>query len=179
MNERLKPTAGLLTGLAILGRLLPHPPNFTPLTGATLFGGAKLSRPWNYLLPLGVLLLTDIFLGLHKTMPYVYGSFLLIAVLGEWTLKKNPNLLKVAGVSLLSSALFFIITNFGVWQAGGLYPHTLAGLVQSYAMGLPFWRNTLLGDLMFSTGFFALYQWAENRGVAARFDKKLGLWLRG
>ncbi|HSX42090.1 MAG TPA: DUF6580 family putative transport protein [Candidatus Saccharimonadales bacterium] len=177
MGETPKPTAFLLTILAIFGRLLPHPPNFTPLTGATLFGGSKLSRPLNYLLPLGVLFLTDFFLGWHKTMPYVYGSFLLIAVMGEWGLKKSSSLGRVALFSLASSVLFFVITNFGVWQVGGLYPHTLIGLSQSYIIALPFFRNTILGDLVFSMGFFVLYQWAENRVVVARFDKKILNWL--
>lgn len=177
MGESPKPTAFLLTILAVLGRLLPHPPNFTPLTGATLFGGSKLSRPLNYLLPIGILFLTDIFLGWHKTMPYVYGSFLAIAMIGEWALKNRPSLARVAGFSALSSVLFFVVTNFGVWQAGGLYPHTLAGLGQCYVMAVPFFRNTLLGDLVFSTGFFAMYQFAENRGMLGRVDKKLTNWL--
>ncbi len=176
MGEK-KPTAILLTILAVLGRFLPHPPNFTPLTGATLFGGGKLSRPLNYLLPIGVLAMTDIFLGFHRTMPYVYGSFLVIAVLGKWGLRKNPSVARVAGFSLVSSVLFYVVTNFGVWQAGGLYPHTAAGLVDSYVMGLPFFRNTVLGDLIFSTGFFAAYQWAENRVIVQQFDKKLVKWV--
>ncbi len=178
MGELKKPTAGLLTILAILGRLLPHPPNFTPLTGATLFGGRNLSRPLNYLLPLTTLLITDIFLGSHRTMPYVYVSFTLIAFLSERVLRNNAALWRVAVVSLISSILFYLITNFGVWQVGGLYPHTAAGLATSYVMALPFLRNTFLGDMTFSIGFFGLYQLAINQGLVGIVDKKLLSWLR-
>lgn len=173
MDQAQKPTAGLLTILAVLGRLLPHPPNFTPLTGATLFGGAKLAKPWNYLLPIAVLFLTDIFLGFHKTMPYVYVSFLAIAVFGQLFLKKKASLWRVAGLSLASSLLFFLVTNFGVWQVGGLYPHTGAGLMESYLMGLPFLRNTVAGDVVFSVGFFALYQWAEGAEWVRKIDRQI------
>lgn len=177
MIELKKPTAGLLTVLAIIGRLLPHLPNFTPLGGATLFGGAKLNRPWNYLLPLCVLLATDWWLGFHQTMPYVYGSFLLIVWLGECLVGSTRSLGRIAGVSALGSIFFFLITNFGVWQTGQLYPHTFAGLISAYTMGLPFLRGTLLGDVLFATGFFAVYQWAENRGVAEKVDKRVIGWL--
>lgn len=177
MGEIKKPTAFLLTGIAILGRLLPHPPNFTPLTGASLFGASKLGKLWGYALPLAALMVTDTLLGFHATMPYVYGSFIVIIALGQLTLQQKPSFGRVATVSAISSVIFFAITNFGVWQAGGLYPHTASGLIDSYVMALPFFRNTLLGDLVFSTGFFALYQWAEERTIIHVVDQKVISWL--
>jgi len=170
-------STALLTVLGILGRFLPHPPNFTPVGGAALFGGSTLTRPLNYLLPIGVMLVTDIFLGFHATMPYVYASFLLIAWLGERFLRNETNLSKVAAVSLTGSLLFFIITNFGVWLQGGLYPQTLAGLVSCYMMAIPFFKLTIAGDLVYSLGFFGLYAWAQNRSFLVQFDKKLTAWL--
>lgn len=176
MTEQ-KSSATLLTTLAILGRFLPHPPNFTPVGGATLFGGAKLSRPWNYLLPIGVMFVTDLFLGFHKTMPYVYISFLLIAFIGEQILRKNATLAKVAVASTAGSLLFFAITNFGVWAAGTMYAHTAAGLMQCYIMGLPFLRWTFLGDMTYSIGFFALYAYAQNTSAVRLLDTTIGSWL--
>lgn len=179
MSELLKkPTASLLAILAVAGRFLPHPPNFTPVGSAALFGGAKLSRPWNYLLPIGVMLLTDVFLGFHRTMPYVYVSFIAIVWLGERFLAKSPSLGRVAGLSAASSLLFFVITNFGVWVQGDMYPITTAGLIHCYIMALPFLKWTFVGDLVYSLGFFGLFAYAERRQIVAQFDNKLIAWLR-
>lgn len=179
MPELLKrPTVSLLAVLAIVGRLLPHPPNFTPVGSAAMFGGAKIGRPWNYLLPVGIMLLTDIFLGFHRTMPYVYASFIAIVWLGEKFLSKKPSLGRVASFSLLGSLLFFFVTNFGVWIQGDMYALTTAGLIRCYVMALPFLKMTLAGDLIYSLGFFGLYALAENKQLVARFDNKLIAWLR-
>src|SRR5579872_881628 len=173
-----KPSAIVLAVIAALGRLLPHPPNFTPVGGAALFGGANLKRPWNYLLPIAIMFITDLFLGLDNTLPYVYISFFIIVFLGERFLNKDSSMLKVSGVSLLGSVLFYLITNFGVWQIGGLYPHTTAGFVQCYVLAIPFLKWTVLGDLIYSNGFFTLYKFAQNSQVTQRFDKNILHWLR-
>ncbi len=179
MSDLLKkPTASLLAILAVAGRFLPHPPNFTPVGSAALFGGAKLSRPWNYLLPIGVMLVTDIFLGWHRTMPYVYVSFIAIVWLGEKFLAKNSSLSRVAGLSLAGSLLFYFLTNFGVWVQGDMYPITISGLIHCYVMALPFLKWTLTGDMIYSLGFFSLYAYAEKHQIVARFDNKLIAWLR-
>lgn len=179
MSELVKkPTATLLAILAVLGRFLPHPPNFTPVGSAALFGGAKIGRPWNYLLPLGVMFLTDIFLGFHRTMPYVYISFIIIVWLGEKFLSKQPSLGRVASFSLLGSLVFFFLTNFGVWIQGDMYQLTTAGFIRCYVMAVPFLKWTLAGDLIYSVGFFGLYAFAEKRQYIAQFDNKLIAWLR-
>lgn len=173
-----KPSAIILIILSIIGRLIPHPANFTPLGGAALFGGAKLSRPWNYLAPLFVLFVTDLVIGLHGTMLYVYAGFLVSAWLGEKFLQQ-PKLLKVAGITLVGSLSFFLISNFGVWMEGILYPKTVAGLIDCYLAALPFLRNSILGDLFFASTFFVAYGWVENQAPAIKFDKTLTGWLVG
>jgi len=178
MKTALRPTVIALTAGAILIRLLPHPPNFTPVGGIALFGGAKLGRPWNYLLPIFILFITDLFLGFHATMPYVYLSFLITVWLGESGLSHNARLGKVGVAGVASSLIFFLITNFGVWLEGSLYPKTIGGLWQSYIMALPFLRNMLLADLIFSVGFFALYSRLPEYFLT-NFDNKLINWLRG
>jgi len=110
--------------------------------------------------------ISDIFLGFHKTMIYVYVSFLLIVLIGRLIKKDNWQSLILA--SLTSSILFFIITNFGVWQLGLMYPKTVDGLFQSYTMALPFFRNTFLGDLIYSFSFFYGFEFFSKF-----FDKKL------
>lgn len=177
-NELLaSPSALALTLASVAVRLLPHPPNFTPLGASALFGGAKIKRPWNYLAPLFVLFLTDLIIGFHGTMPFVYGSFILTTWLAERYLNASPSLLKIGAFGAGSSLLFFLVTNFGVWAEGLLYTRNLAGLVQAYLMGLPFLRNMLMADLLFSVGVFAAYRQAEKSLLLSKVDRRLASWL--
>ncbi len=172
-----KPTALAISIGSIAVRLLPHPANMTPLGATALFGGAKLSRPWNYLIPLLVLFLTDLFLGFHGTMPYVYGSFIISVFLAERFLKQSVTAQKLVILATTNALLFYLVTNFGVWLEGRLYPPTMAGLIESYVMGLSFLGNMLVGDLGYSLGIFGLYAWAEKCLPLERFDKRLASWF--
>jgi len=171
-----QPTALALIVISIVARLLPHPANLTPVGGASLFGGAKLSRPWNYLVPISILFVSDIFLGFHSTMPYVYLSFLISVYLGE-KLLRQPNLGRIALGALASSFIFFVISNLGVWLQGSLYPHSLVGLVNCYTLALPFWRNMLAGDLIFSFSLFYAYQLLSQNAGVIKSEQKLLKWL--
>ena len=137
-------------------RLMPHLPNFTPIAAMALFGGAYLNKRYSIIIPLLAMLISDIFLGFHSTMPYVYGSFVLVSVIGMW-LKNNKNTKNIICSSLVASILFFIITNFGVW-VNGWYPQTFNGLLESYIMGIPFFKYTLLGDMIYTGLFFGGYE---------------------
>jgi hypothetical protein len=172
-----KPTATAITIATLFVRLVPHPPNMTPLGASALFGGAKLARPWNYVLPMATLFVTDIFLGFHSTMPFVYVSFVATVAIGEWALKKQASTKTLIASAIASSLLFFIVTNFGVWAVGKLYPQTVFGLWESYIAGLPFLRNMLIGDVLYTVGFFSLYKLAENNLVIEKIDNKLVGWL--
>ncbi len=141
----------LLIAIGVLGRLIPHAPNFVPIGALAIWGGFRLQPPKNYLYVLGAMVLTDFFLGFHSTLLYVYGSYAVIIWLAG-RLKTTP--LAILGTTVLGSVLFFLVTNFGVWAEGAMYPHTMAGLLQSYAMGIPFFRMTFLGDLVYTTLFF-------------------------
>ena len=145
--------------VAVLIRLLPHLPNFTPIAAMALFGGAYLNKKYAFIIPLAAMFISDIFLGFHSTMPYVYGGFILTGIIGLW-LKEHKSAKNVICSSLISSILFFLITNFGVW-VGGWYPKTLSGLMQSYVMGIPFFKNTVLGDLIYTGMFFSCYELAQ------------------
>jgi hypothetical protein len=174
-----KPTVVLLTVISILSRLLPHPANFTTIGATALFAGSKITGVWKYLLPLIAMLLTDLLIGFHDTMLYVYISIVLAIVIGERALTGKPTVSRLATVALVNSTLFFVITNFGVWLSGTLYPQTGAGLVESYVMGLPFWRNMMAADIVFTVGFFKLYQLAESRRLIESFDKKISQYITG
>lgn len=142
---------------AIVSRVIPHPPNFAPITGIALFSGSYFGGVRAFILPLGIMLLSDAIIGFHSTMIYVYGSFLFIVLLGKF-LRTKTSFLRLTLTSFVSSILFFTVTNFGVWQRGGIYPKNLQGLEQSYVMAIPFFRNTLLGDFFYTFTLFYGFQ---------------------
>jgi hypothetical protein len=143
-------------------RLVPHPWNFTPLIAMALFGGAKLEKPWwAVAATLASLALGDLALGLfpYEGMAWVYGTSVLIVLIGT-LLKRRTGVLTTLLATLGSGILFFGVTNFGVWAGGHLYPSTPAGLVTCYVAGLPFYRNQLFGDLVYTGALFGLYWFA-------------------
>ncbi len=142
--------------LAIIARLIPHAPNFAPIGGLALFSGTNFKNKIALLIPLSAMFISDIFLGFHKTVPYVYVSFIIIALIGG--LIKNNKWQSLLKASLISSILFFLITNFGVWATGSMYQKNLNGLIQCYGFGLPFFRNTLISDLFYTFSFFYGYR---------------------
>ena len=128
--------------LAILSRFLPHPPNFTPVAAIALLSSKGFNNRWVvFLIPIVSLFISDLFIGLHATIPFVYISFILIVLLGLYV--KKINIVSV----LLSSTIFFLVSNFGVWLL--YYPNSTEGLVQCYTLALPFFLNTVLGDLVY------------------------------
>lgn len=146
--------------LAALSRLIPHPANIAPIAALALFSGAKINKKIAYLLPLSAMLVSDFFLGFHSTMFYVYLSFLLIAVIGR-SIGKKYSVFFLFGVTFFSSLLFYLITNFGVWISTTMYTKNLSGLINCYLMGLPFLRNTVVGDLFYTSLFFYGYDFSS------------------
>lgn len=137
---------------AVVARIVPHAPNFAPIGGLALFAGCHLKNKSSWVIPLAAMLVSDYIIGFHSTMPYVYASFFIIFMIGR--LLKKINLGLLVSTSLVSSTLFFLITNYGVWTTGTMYSKNLNGLVQSYIMGLPYFGNTVAGDIFYSLSFF-------------------------
>lgn len=162
---------------AALLRLIPHLPNFAPIGAMALFGGAYLSKKYSVPVIIATLLLSDYLLLyanpftpnwidfktlysptalIHSTTPFVYGSFLLNVLIG-WIIARKKSAPTVIGASLVASIQFFLVTNFGVW-AMGAYNRGIDGLIQSYIMGLPFFKYTIAGDLFYTGLFFGAYE---------------------
>ena len=153
---------------AALSRLIPHPPNMTSVTAVALFGGAYFpDRRLAFLVPLAALFLSDLALGFYHHMEIVYASFALVVCIGLW-LQKNRSALPIAGAALASSVLFFLLTNFGVWAFGSLYPMTLDGLIACYVAAIPFFRNMLLGDVLYTVLLFGGFALLERRFAMLR-----------
>jgi hypothetical protein len=163
-EDMLKPRIALLISMVLAAaatRLMPHPPNLTSISAVALFGGAYFSdKRLAFLVPLAALFASDLVLGLYAHMEFQYVAFALIVCIGLW-LQPRRRILPVAGAAIVSSGLFFALTNFGTWATSGMYPHTIAGLVACYAAAIPFFWNTLAGDLFYTAllfGGFALLE---------------------
>ena len=165
--------------LAALTRLMPHPQNFAPITAMGLFGAATLAdRRLGILTPLLALFVSDLCIeianrmglmtswGFYSGMWLVYATTFLITLVGL-LLRNHRTVWAIAGATLAGSIIFFLVTNFGVWAFGGLdlygnpYPQTFEGLIACYSAAIPFFKNTLLGDAVYSTVLFGGFALAE------------------
>lgn len=161
-NPRFLTLAGMIL-IAALSRLLPHPWNFSPVGAMAIFAGAHFSRKWTaFIIPLAALLLSDIFLGFYPGMFFVYLSFCVNVLIGI-AIRNRKNVAYIGGAALLGSIQFFILTNFGTWLAGFLYPVTAAGLVQCFTAAIPFFAHTVLGDAFYTALLFGSFAFAERR----------------
>ncbi|RRB07106.1 DUF6580 family putative transport protein [Larkinella rosea] len=170
-------TLATLIVLTALSRLLPHPYNFTPIAALALFGAATFERKaLGLVIPLAAMLLSDLFIGFHGGMMSVYTAFALIWILGL-VLFRKISVSRVVSASLLSSTLFFLVTNFAVWYGSKFYPQTPQGLLSCYAAGLAFFNgqsfflNAVLGDLTFCTVLFGSYSILQKQFPVLRFAR--------
>jgi len=148
----------LMVFAAAFLRLIPHPPNFAPIAAMALFGGAYFNKKSvAFAIPLAAMFLTDAIIGFHSGMWLVYLSFGLIVLIGMLMLNK-VSVKNVIIASLTASLSFFIITNFGVWAFGTMYPKNIIGLFECYVAAIPFMQNTILGDLVYSGLLFGIYE---------------------
>lgn len=152
--------------MIVAGRLLPHAWNATPAAAVALFAAARLGVPLSVAVALAAMLASDLAIGLYDApvMIAVYASLAITALIGR-LLAHRPGAGRVAAASVASSALFFVVTNWAVWQFGTMYSHDLAGLLRSYEMGLPFLKNAIFGDLVYTGMLFGAYEFAVRRSI--------------
>jgi len=162
--------AYVLIIIGFLFRLVPHAPNVVPVAAIAIFAGAYLDKrvvPW---VPLGIMVLSDLIIGLHSIVFYTWGAFILIGFMGMW-LKERRTWGNILGVSVVSALLFFAISNFGVWI--GWYPHTWKGFTACYVNAIPFLRNTMISNVLFTFVFFGLYELARSLAGRTRYSAVL------
>lgn len=154
--------AYFLIFLGAVLRVVPHPANFAPIAAVALFGGTYLNKKLALVLPVASMIISDYFIGFDSwsSRLSVYGSFLLIGLIGLW-IRNHKNIWTILGGSILGSILFYLITNLVFFYDTSMYPHTLSGQITSYINALPFFRNTLLGDLFYASVFFGSYEWVR------------------
>ncbi len=143
---------------AAASRFIPHPPNFSSIAAIAIFGGAYFGdKKLSFIIPLLAMFLSDIYLGFHRLIPAVYTSFAIIVFIGfKLREKKTPINIGLAAIS--GSVIFYVITNFAVWIMSNYYPHTIVGLIKCYITAIPFFQNSLGGDLTYTILLFGSFE---------------------
>ena len=162
---------------AAFSRIVPHMPNFSPLGAIAVFAAAHFAdRRLSLLIPIAATWLSDLFLNnviyaqagqgfawFYPGFYWQYAAYGLIALFSLGIFRRSHSLAKIVSASLLSGAAFFAISNFGVWFSSSLYPQNFSGLMACYAVALPFYQGTLLGDAFYAIalfgGFFAFQRY--------------------
>ncbi len=161
--------------IAIVSRIIPHYPNFTAMGAVALFGGAYLGRKAAFLVPLAALFVSNLLLNnwiyaefvdgfqlFNVGSLWIYGAFVLITLLGMGILTKvNPG--RFLGASVGAAVIFLLVTNFGVWMSSVAFPKTWTGLIACYTAAIPFFWNTLMGNLAFGAVMFGVYEYIRAR----------------
>jgi hypothetical protein len=180
-------TVFVLVAAAAATRLLPHPPNFVPLAALGTFAAVYApSRTIACAIVIAAMLFSDLALGMHVTLPFVYGALVLNVLVSAFLLRPSagqesrmqggvvignrferstaaaatesaPSIVNIAGTSLLNSLLFFFVTNFGVWAVQNMYPRTITGLVSCYTAALPFLKYSVVADLLYTAVLFSAF----------------------
>lgn len=166
----------LLVVFSIIARFAEHAPNFVPIGALALWGGVYLNKKFSLFVPLVVMLLSDAIIGFYdwKVMLSVYLGFTIMVLLGWWV-RKQKSVSNVILASFGGAVLFYIITNFAVWASSTWYPHNLYGLLSSYTLALPFFRNSLISDLLYGAIFFGAYEgflFAKRKFIIFREKQK-------
>jgi hypothetical protein len=153
LKTRFIAVTAIIFTLALF-RLLPHWPNVSPVAAMALFGGAYFAdKRMAFIVPFVALFLSDLFLGLHNSMIFVYAGFALTVLIG-FMLKGKITLTNTAFAVIASSVLFFLLTNFGAWLTSPLYVKSMEGLLQAYIAGIPFFQSSLLGNTVYAAVIF-------------------------
>ena len=179
MNNKIKLQFSFLiaiTFLAAFSRMVPHILNFSPLGAIGLFGAAHFDKKWKaFLIPIAATWLSDLFINnvifaryypnftwFYEGFYWQYGSYILITLAGLLIFKKI-NVSKVLMGSLVSTAIFFLVSNFGCWIGSAFYPQNLGGMLTTYVAGIPFLSGTVLGDLFYSGILFGGYYLLQSK----------------
>jgi len=150
--------------VGVMSRIYPYAPNFTPMLSIALLSGFYSKNKFFVLLPIFIMLISDIMIGNHAIVPWVYSSFILIFALGY--LIKKSSYSNIFIFSILSSVIFFVISNLGVWFTGG-YSYSFNGLIACYTAAIPFFKNTLISTVLYSSVIHSVVS------VVSLYDKQL------
>lgn len=151
---------------AMFSRLIPHPPNFAPITAVAVFAGFYFSNIWlAILVPMISMFASDALIGFHPGMSVVYGCFALMSWSAHAASSKK-SFGRIAGTLLGSNLFFFLVTNFAAWAGNPLYAQDFSGLMMSYTMAIPFYGSSIAGDVFYSAVIFGAWSIASKTVLA-------------
>lgn len=135
------------------------PPNFAPVSAVALFSAMYLPGRYRFVIPLSLMLVSDVVIGFDNwaITVAIYACFSLSVMLGRW-LRSRYTPVRLTTATILGSIIFFLVTNAAVWMFTKMYSHNFSGLINSYVAGLPFFRNTVAGDLFYVGLMFGIYE---------------------
>ncbi|MGH7234406.1 MAG: DUF6580 family putative transport protein [Candidatus Saccharimonadales bacterium] len=152
--------------IGVIMRILPHSANFAPITAISIFGGSVLPKKVSIWVPLGAMMISDAFIGFYALMPLIWACYLVIALASSRWLRPGSLLIGTI-LTLTSSIFFYVVTNLGVWLSSGMYAHNWSGIVSCYTLAIPFFRNTLLSDVLYTSALFGIYALATHKKKSA------------
>lgn len=169
----------ILVLLAVISRIVPHAANIAPIAALALFVGATgmtfanpKQRVVAYALPIVAMLISDALIGFYawQVVLSVYLGFAITVALGFW-IRRSYHWSTVVAAGLTGSVIFFLLTNAAVWAFTPMYAKTAVGLMESYIAALPFFRNSLIGDLLYTGALFGVYELAVRYNMAPRINQ--------
>ena len=153
--------------ILVFSRLIPHPPNFTPVIAVAIMGSYFFRNIYFcFATLLASMFLADIILGFYENMIFVYLSLLIVA-LSMYSFSKKINFKNLFAFGFFGSVIFFLVSNFGFWLLSDLYSKDFSGLIQAYIMGIPFFKNTLISTLIFSYASLIVYKTSNKYFVVS------------
>jgi hypothetical protein len=154
-----------LTTLLVLSRIIPHPPNFTPILAGIIFlPFIKRDIKFSVFVPLGGMLISDLIIGMHSLMLWTYGPIIILSLLSYYF--SNDKASRIASLAIASPAVFYLMSNFGVWINSPMYTKDISGLIQCYVNAIPFYANSATACILFCSAFFLIKSFIKNNRLS-------------
>ena len=142
-----------ITLILVLSRIVPHPPNFTPILAGIIFlPFIKKDLTFSVIVPLSAMLISDLIIGMHSLMLWTYGSIMFLSCLTYYF--NQDSISRIVSLAVISPMIFFLVSNFGVWIAGSYYAKDISGLMECYFNAIPFYASSAISCMLFATLFY-------------------------
>ena len=144
-----------ITLILVLSRIIPHPPNFTPILAGIIFlPFIKKDLAFSIIAPLAAMLISDLIIGMHSLMLWTYAPIIFLSCLTYYF--NQDSILRIGTLAVVSPMIFFLVSNFGVWISGSSYTEDMSGLIECYFNAIPFYASSAISCLLFTALFYFL-----------------------